>query len=136
MRTGGDVVDLTDEDVESTFRGGRVVVTRGPFLDVSVDPGDHAAGTTLEVTAHGPSWIVTDRLQLWRDGALVEEVAGTEASFVLDPASDAIYTVVAVGSQPMQPLTGRTPWAMTGAYRIDVDGDGFDPPLPPLTIGD
>ncbi len=134
MHTGGDLVDLTDDDVESTFRGGRVVPTRGPFLDLSLLPGEVDAGTVIDVAALSPSWIVVDRLQLWQDGQLVEEVPGTTASFTLDPMSDAVFTIVAEGDTPMQPLTGRTPWAMTGAYRVDVAGDGFDPPLPPLVF--
>jgi len=34
----------------------------------------------------------------------------------------------------MTPITSRTPWAMTAPYRVDVDGNGFTPPLPPLTF--
>jgi hypothetical protein len=134
MHTGGDLVDLTDTDVENTFRDGRVVATRGPFLELSVDPSDVPPGTVLDVEARSPSWIVVDRLQLWQDGQVLEEVAGTTARFTLDPAADAVFTVVAVGDTPMAPLSSRTPWAMTGMYRVDVAGDGFDAPLPPLVI--
>ncbi len=134
MQTDGELVDLTDDDIETTFRDGKVVVTRGPHLELSVLPGDVGPGTTVQVEASTPSWIVVDRLELWRDGQMVEEVAGTSATFTLDPGVDAVYTVVAEGGTPMAPLSSRTPWAMTGAYRVDVDGDGFDAPLPPLVI--
>jgi hypothetical protein len=123
---------VDDQTLASTFRDGQVVVTRGPFLELSTLPSDVPGGTTLDVVARSPSWIVVDRLQLWRDGAIVEEVDGTEASFTLDPDVDAVYVVTAEGDTPMAPLTSRTPWAMTAPYRVDADGDGFEPPLPPL----
>ncbi len=134
LHTGSSVEDVDDDAIASAIRDGRVVISRGPFLDLSVDPGTVAAGTTLQVEALSPSWIGVDRVQLWQDGQLVEEVAGRSATFTLDPMSDAIYTVVAEGDAPMLPLSGRTPWAMSGAYYVDVAGDGFDPPLPPLVI--
>lgn len=135
LHTGIDAPGMVDDaTLAGTFRGGELVVTRGPFLELSTLPGDVASGTVVEVTAHSPSWIVVDRLQLWRDGAMVEEVLGTEASFTLTPEADAVYVVVAEGDTPMQPVTSRTPWAMTAPWRVDVGGDGFTPPLPPLTM--
>jgi hypothetical protein len=88
------------------------------------------------VVAHGPSWIQVDTLELWRDGAVVASVAGTEADFVLEPEKDAVYVVFAKGSAPMAPLFTSTPWAMTSAWFVDTAGDGFVPPLPALTVSD
>ena len=90
------------------------------------------AGTVVDVEALSPSWIVVDRLQLWRDGAMVEQIDAATGSFTLSPDADAVYVIVAEGDTSMQPITSRTPWAMTAPYRVDVDGDGFEPPLPPL----
>jgi len=56
-------------------------------------------------------------------------------SFELDPSEDAHYEVVASGSQPMTPVYNQTPWAMSAALFIDADGGGWEPPLPPLSMG-
>jgi hypothetical protein len=113
-------------------------VTRGPFLEVTPTPGGELVGPrhAVSVVAHGPSWIQVDTLELWRDGAVVESVAGTEANFVLEPDKDAVYLVFAKGSAPMAPLFASTPWAMTSAWFVDTAGDGFTPPLPALTLAD
>ena len=54
--------------------------------------------------------------------------------FELNPDEDAWYVVMAEGDESMLPVKNRQPWAMTGPIRIDVDGDGWEPPLPPLTV--
>lgn len=125
----------SDDALRAAMRASQTIVTRGPFLELSVMPGSEvAAGTTLSVRTRAPSWIVVETLELWRDGAVVETVTGTEATFTLSPEQDAWYVVVAQGSQPMSPVTDRTPWAMTSPYFVDVDGDGWEPPLSPLTV--
>jgi len=42
--------------------------------------------------------------------------------------------VIARGSEPMAPMFTNTPWAMTAPWRVDLAGDGWEPPLPPLVI--
>ena len=76
-----------------------------------------------------------DRLLLLQDGVEVERVDGTQTDFQLSPATDAVFHVVAEGDTAMLPLTGRTPWAISGAIRVDMDADGWTAPLPPLAIG-
>ena len=133
LHLGIDAPSLVDDaTLAATFKGGEVVVTRGPFLQLSQLPADVPAGTVVDVEALSPSWIVVDRLQLWRDGAMVEQIDAATGSFTLSPDADAVYVIVAEGDTSMQPITSRTPWAMTAPYRVDVDGDGFEPPLPPL----
>ncbi len=105
---------------------GDVVLTRGPFLDLSLEDG------ALDVVAMAPSWIVVDRLLLYRNGELVETVEGTQARFSLATEQDAWFVVIAEGDTPMQPVTGHTPWAMSGVFKVDLEGDGWEPPLPPL----
>jgi hypothetical protein len=134
VHTGADLALYDDAQLTRAMRAGHLVVTRGPFLDVEPLPSTVAGGTTVTVQALSPSWITVDRLVLWRDGAPVETVNGTSATFTLAPEADAVYVVVAEGDQPMVPVTGHTPWAMTAPWRVDVDGDGFEPPLPPLTL--
>ena len=126
----------SDADLLDVFARGDTIVTRGPFLNLSIPPGSTLGpGETIRVESVSPSWIVVDRLLLMRDGVVVETVQGTTAEFVLDAETDAVYHVLAEGDTPMAPLTGRTPWAMTGAYRVDVDGNGWQAPLAPLVMG-
>ncbi len=119
--------------LSATFVGdlesGDVALTRGPFLAV-----EHV-GNQVTAKALSPSWIVIDRLLLLMNGEVVETVLGTEATFTLDPEEDAWFVVIAEGDSPMLPVVGDTPWAMSRVLKVDVDGDGWEPPLPPLDKG-
>lgn len=128
-----DVADYTDEGLVAALDGGATVVSMGPFLDLSVRPGSRivGSGTTLTVVALHPTWMDVDQLELYRDGMLIDTVLGTEATFDLDATIDASYVVMARGDEPME-LYDRAPWAMSGAIFVDVDGNGWEPPLPPL----
>ena len=56
-------------------------------------------------------------------------------SWTLNPDQDAFYTVVARGSTSMSPVyEGLTPFATTAAIFVDIDGDGWTPPLPSLVM--
>lgn len=126
--------DFEPASLVAAMRGREVVPTRGPFLRTSVAPGEVEAPVTVTVEALSPSWIVVDRLLLVCDGTEVERVAGAEATFELDPSTDAACVVVAEGDRPMAPVTGRTPWAMTAPWLVDADGDGWTPSLPALVV--
>lgn len=129
-----DPAEYTDERLIEAFSAGRTIATRGVFLDLSVMPGSVVSGgTELVVQARSPSWSTVDRLVLYRDGHIEEQVDGTEAVFVLDAPSDASFVVVAEGDTAMWPVSSHTPWAMSAAILLDVDGDGWEPPLPPFT---
>lgn len=68
-------------------------------------------------------------------GPFLEPVGATvPAAFDLDPDADAVYVVVAAGDTPMSPIWSKTPWAVSGAIRVDVGGDGWTPPKPPLVV--
>jgi hypothetical protein len=128
---------VTDESLIDAFRGQRTIVSRGPFLDMSVKPGSTVAGDTLlEVNALSPSWVVIDRVELLENGEVIETVEGTTATFTLSPSKDAYYNVVASGDTPMQPVTSTKPWAISSAIYVDLAQDGWEPPLPPLEIKD
>ena len=125
----------SDAAIGEAMRQGRVVPSLGPFLAVEPAPGaDLSAGATVEVEARSASWARVDRLRLFEDGVEVEVVEGASATFTLSPAADAVYWLTAEGDAPMQPVSGRTPWAMAGPWRVDADGDGFEPPLPPTVL--
>ena len=135
--------DLDPRDLADTIRSGRTVISRGPYLHATVDgawaPGETVAGgATLTVEVQAPSWIQVDRLLLLRDGVEVErrDVTGAPEDFLLDADRDAFYVVIAEGDTPMLPAYSERPWAMTSAIRVDVDGGGWQPPLPAWTLGD
>ncbi|MCP4804317.1 MAG: carboxypeptidase regulatory-like domain-containing protein [Proteobacteria bacterium] len=126
----------SDDVLVDNIQSGSTVVTRGPFLETSIVPGSTlGGGESLEVTALSPNWIQVDRLVLYMDGERIEEVEGTTATFSLDADADAHFVVMAEGDAPMSPVSNNLPWAMTGAYYVDLDGDGWEPPLPALDYG-
>lgn len=127
--------DVTDDGLVAAFEGRHTVATNGPFVMTDPLPGSLVEGdTTLTVTVDGPSWIVVDTLELWKDGALAATATPVdgEAIFELAPDDDASFVVVATGSQGMQPLNGRTPWAVASAIWVDVEGDGYTPAKAPF----
>ena len=131
----GDPATVDDAALIDAITGLRTIASLGPFLDMSIPPGSVVTGAeTLEVEVLAPSWIVVDELRLLRDGEVVETVTGTQASFELDPDQDALFVVEAVGSQAMSPVSGSTPWALSGPILFDRDADGWVAPLEPLSI--
>lgn len=123
----------TNDALREAFLHLRTMPSNGPFLDLSIDPGRTVSGpATLEVTAKSSSWARVDRLELYRDGVLVETVAGSHAVFLLAPEVDASYIVMGAGDTSMAPIHNRTPWVMSAAIRIDVAGDGWTPPSGPI----
>ncbi len=129
--------DLEPRDVRDAILGWHTIASLGPFLDMSIPPGSTVTEpTTLEVAVLAPSWIQVDTLYLLRDGEVEQTVEGNEASFVLEPDQDALYAVEAVGSQTMSPVSGHTPWALSGPILFDAGADGWYAPLEPLEILD
>ena len=123
---------------------GHVVVSTGPQLRASV--GAALPGNTLEGPQHtfavrvgGPSYVVPDEVRLIRNGEVVD-VRPAEASapvnglwlettFEIDETEDAWYVVETEGSSAMGHIwRGGTPYAMTGAFLVDVDGNGWQAP--------
>ncbi len=137
LPVGTTPTDYTDDALRAAIDAQRTLVTRGVFLDMNLEPGSTVpGGSTLEVAARSASWVVVDELQLYKDGELIATVPGTSMSVQLDTGSDASYTVMAQGSTPMEPVWPEvTPWAMSSPILVDVAGDGWDPPLPPLQLG-
>ncbi len=137
------------EALLAAAKAGGSVVSHGPWIEATIGgepaPGQTFVGEqTLDVSVWAPSWMSLDTLSLLRDGEVVETVALSgssaergSASFTLTPEADASYVLIASGSASMSPVyPGKVPWAMTAALRLDLAGDGWDAPLPPLTVED
>jgi hypothetical protein len=131
------VADFDEDALLAAYAQNRTIASLGVFLDMDIAPGTVlTAPTTLDVDARSASWVGVDRLILLRDGEPVETVPGPSASFELTADQDASFVVVAEGDSPMLPLTNKRPWAASAAILLDLDGDGWDAPLPPLTLND
>ncbi len=138
-----DPAELTDTLLVETMRARRLIVSRGPYLEVTAG-GEWAPGQTLtgaqalSVEVFSASFVQVDTIDLYRDGALSESVSweGSPVSFDLPDDADAVYVVIARGAESMAPVyPGQTPWALAPAIRLDASGDGWDAPLPGLTMG-
>jgi hypothetical protein len=105
------------------------------FITSSVTPGETVTGAlALEVEALSASWAPVDRMVLYVNGEPTQTVKGAQASFVVDVAEDAWVAVMAEGDTSMGPIYNTTPWAMTAPIYVDVEGDGWEAPKPPLTL--
>ena len=144
--------ELDAAALKTAVLAGGTVAALGPYLELTVD-GAWAAGqtfsraSTLDVRLKAASWCRVDRLQLLRDGQVVQEVAVLpedsgagglrwSGSFELNPEVDASYVIVALGSSDMSPVyPGKLPWAMSAPLFIDRGGDGWTPPLGDFSVG-
>ena len=138
-----DPAELTDALLVETMRAQRLIVSCGPYLEVTAGgawaPGQTLTGAqALSVEVFSASFVQVDTIDLYRDGVLSESVSweGSPLSFDLPDDADAVYVVIARGTESMAPVyPGQTPWALAPAIRVDASGDGWDPPLPGLTMG-
>ncbi len=137
---------VTDEQLTEALQAQATVVSRGPAILATVGgvwaPGQTFTGAVdLDVSVYAPSWMPLDTLELLENGAVVQtvELSGTAAErgsavFSLTPTADAHYIVIASGAASMHPVYSETAWAMTAALKVDVAGDGWEAPLPALTV--
>lgn len=140
-------LEPTNDALKAAVRARGTVVSGGPFILATVDgewaPGRDLTGPqTVDVVVYAPTWMPVDTLTLYRDNAVEQTVALTrgeqdagQASLELDPDADAAYVIVVSGDAPMTlAYPGARAWAMASAIRIDLDGDGWEAPLPPLVV--
>ena len=76
-----------------------------------------------------------DELHIYTNGRETQTiaVAGPTTEVSLEPSVDSVYVLTVTGSEDMAPVyPNRRPWALVQALFIDVDGDGWSPPLPSL----
>jgi hypothetical protein len=137
-----DIRELTNDHIRTAIREGGTVASHGPLVVATIDgqwaPGStHTGSVTLDVDIRTPSWMVVDTLHVYENGEEIMTLDVDEAplSLSLSPEDDAVYVLIADGSQDMSPVyPGQIPWALTQGFFIDVDGDGWDSPLPSLTV--
>ena len=97
----------------------------------------HTDNAEVTVEIRAPSWIQVDTLHIWENGTEVQTlpIVDNLASVLLDPEADAVYVLTVTGETDMSPVyPGEEPWAVAQGIFIDVGGDGWTPPLPPLRI--
>ncbi len=145
--------DLSPEILTRQARAGATVAAQGLYVAATIDgiwaPGtDQPTGKTLNVSVFSASWSKPDRVELLKNGTVVDTVsilpedAGDEGlrwsgSFELDSTADAHYVVQVQGAADMSPVyPGRRPYAFTAPIYLDADGDGWEAPLGDLIVTD
>jgi len=137
-----DIRELTNDHIRTAVRDGGTVASHGPLVVATIDgqwaPGSTHTGTvTLDVDIRTPSWMTVDTLHVYENGEVIMSLAVEDEplSLNLSPEDDAVYVLITEGSEDMAPVyPGQRPWALTQGFFIDVDGDGWDSPLPALTV--
>jgi len=133
---------LTNDHIRTAIREGGTVASHGPLIVATIDgewaPGTtHTGAVTLDVDVRSPSWMGVETLHVLENGEeiMTLNVGDEPLSVSLTPEDDAVYVLIADGSEDMSPVyPGRLPWALTQGFFIDVDGDGWDPSLPALSV--
>jgi len=139
--------EVTDEDLRAALLAGHVVVAAGTTLRATLDagagvalPGDTVVGASavLSATVEAPDWIAPGTLRVYRNGEVIHEEALPEASpsgtwfdgsWSVESSEDAWFTVEVMGTEPMGDIwRNHTPYAMTNAFFLDVDGNGWTAP--------
>ena len=135
--------DVTWDDLREALLAGHIVVASGTTLRVQAGdalPGDAVSGETiaLEVAVSAPSWIAPGSLRVYRNGEVVWEQDLAEAdsqglwfddTIHLESDADAWFVVEVEGDQSLgDAWRNHTPYAISNALFLDVDGDGWEAP--------
>jgi hypothetical protein len=151
---GGRPAGIDVREAVQNFRHGRVLVSCGLLAEITVNdkygPGDLAPAARrmkVAVRVRGPGWVTAEKVELYANGRKVREAripdgkrAGVKwrGTWALPgPPQDTHLVVVASGPgvqelywpiakpyQPMSPGVNQRVLGVTGAVRVDRDGDG------------
>jgi hypothetical protein len=131
--------EFTPDALREAFANRATIASYGAFIESSILPGSEVVGAT-EITFKTltPSWIEVNALNLIQNGSVIETFSGEEIAtgitVLLNPEIDSWFAIEATGDSPMYPLSGDTPWALTSPILVDIEGDGWSPPMGPLEI--
>ncbi len=138
-----DPAKIDEMEVVREAKRGHMVMSSGPFLEVSLDgalPGDEVklGKGTLKVRVQTPNWFSVDRVQVLVNGApdpklnftdMRDGVVKFDRQITIALAKDAHLIVVAVGERsstaPVMGPNGGRPIAISNPIYVDVDGNGF-----------
>jgi hypothetical protein len=147
-----DPAKIDEMEIVRESKKGRIVMTNGPFLEVSLGgaiPGDDLrveGRAKLKIRVECPNWLDVDRVQVLRNGRPDPKLNFTRAAHPavfgdgpvrfraeLDVAfeKDAHVIVVAVGEGstigPVMGAVSESPIAVSNPIWVDADGGGFMP---------
>lgn len=138
-----DIRDLNNDHIRDAIRHSGTIASFGPLFIPTIDgawaPGGSFDGAvTVDVELRTPSWMVVDTLHVFENGIETQTIAfegESTATVQLDPELDTVVVLTVDGSTDMAPVyPGHRPWALAQAFFVDVDGGGWTPPLPALTL--
>jgi hypothetical protein len=142
-----DMGELSPDHIREAWRQGGTVPSTGPMIEARIHgewaPGQLIAGSTdVDIVVWAPDWMPVEYLNIIENGVVIETIPiehtapiRLETTVRLDPESDAAFVFEVAGDGNMAPVyPSARPWAMTAAIRLDVDGDGWTPPLPSLRL--
>ncbi|MFT5583417.1 MAG: hypothetical protein ACI9VR_000995 [Cognaticolwellia sp.] len=132
LQMDSDPAAYAPQALREAFQARATVASNGPMILLSEAPGSVLSPGSVSYEVLVPTWIQVDRVLLLEDGELVDTRSDLSGSFELDPVVDASYVVVVEGDGAMSPISSQTPWAATSALLVDVDGGGWEAPLPPF----
>lgn len=118
--------------LRAAFEARATVASNGPMIWMDVAPGSTLSPGSVSYEVLTPSWIQVDRVLLLEDGQVIETRSELTGTFELQPDADASYVLVAEGDASMSPVSSQRPWAASSALLVDVDGGGWEAPLPPF----
>lgn len=113
---------LNEDAIAEAVKAGQVIATYGPFVrfyangDSQLGPGSDVLDTDdvdLYIEVQSPSWFSVDRIELYENGTLIEEILITEDSpdgfdfaetITVSPTKDSWYAVIAMGNDDMSPV--------------------------------
>ncbi|MBI3073181.1 MAG: CehA/McbA family metallohydrolase [Deltaproteobacteria bacterium] len=145
----GSVAKVTYAKLIHAMREGRMIVSSGPFIRLSVagaGPGDvielkkgaQAVEAQISLQVEAPPWIDVSEVEIVANGRTIfyRKVSGSSVvrlkeSFTHRPARDTWYVAIARGAKgiPVLPRSRLKPLAFTNPVRVSIDGNGkFDPP--------
>lgn len=144
--------DLNPDEVFAAFASGRTMLYAGPYIEVDIngmtigDTVDLSADletAELVATVRWPGWMHVEFIRIYANGMLLEKSdlpeleespAPNEAILrwpLQDLTADTHFVIVAgsLATAHDMPGYGRPPISVTNPIYVDVDGDGWEPPV-------